>query len=128
MFVIRPKSRPFTWFVTDHPNIKGQTVCMELEYEVIDRQFHCSVQRRNHSRDHFGERRAATPQEMTIAKAAIGEKELARCVAESINPSIWARARHSAEQKRRVLTGFKLYVGDQEFGEPFTASLPTPQS
>ena len=116
MFVIRQKrGRPFTWFITDHASIKGQTLRMELEYEVIDRLFHCTVRKRGNPRDHFGKGRPATPEEMEIAKSAIGEKEFARCIAESINPSIWARASDAAKKRRTVqLIGANFSIMDPD--------------
>lgn len=133
MVIVKQKtSRPFTWYITDHPNIKGQTIRMELEYAVIDRLFHCTAHKRGNPRDHFGKGRPATPEEMGIAKAAIGEKELARCMAESINPSIWTRARWSARVRReeRLLQNATITFPDGTVHRlgPMTVSMVNPQS
>lgn len=94
------KRSKFYWIFTDSQNIKGRTVQFELEYDVLDREFHCSVGKRNTPRERWPGMRAATPEELAFAKAHLSPEELAACIAESINPSIWTRASRAAADRR----------------------------
>lgn len=94
------KKKPFYWYMSDAKGAKHMTILLELEYDVLDRVFHCSARKRQTPRDMWPSPRPATPEELAIAKAQLSPEELAACLAESINPSPWRRA--AAEGERAV--------------------------
>jgi len=111
--MIITQKRRFYWHMTDSPNIKGCTVLLELEYDVIDRQFNCSIMTRQTPRDRWSPSRAATPYEKALAKEQLTAEQLAACTAASINPSIWEVAQKNAQ--RRIESGLHGLIGT-----PFT--------
>lgn len=86
MYVKKKRDR-LCWVFLDAPVARRSTIRFDLEYEVIDRVFVAMVKHRSCPRDRWSKARAASTDELSFLKSRLLPKELAACMAASINPA-----------------------------------------
>lgn len=98
---IKRKRGQLYWIMRDAAVPRRATIQIDLEYDILDRSFTAGTRQRHTPLDHWSSWRTASRDELEIAKARLSPQELAECLAESINPSVWARASRAARHLTR---------------------------
>lgn len=82
------KIHSYYWGMRDRTH-KPAVIEYELRYYPTERQFICNVRIRHTKKGRWDTWRPATAEQKERALAAIGEAEVARCLADSLRPTPW---------------------------------------